>query len=347
MATVRHCPSTADAIEWTSARTHRRVRLHGGFGMARAHVSRGAAIASVLTLLATFFLLLGTQTARATNCSSGLAPALALTQTVTNGVGSVSYDLTVTNTGTCGATDVAVVVQLPAGATYLGFSGVQRSWSCALDATTNRVTCVLQSQLDQRSTQSSGASGTAEVVVNATGSTTGNKNNPPNVTESAFVTDAPQMPAGPVDGDDIVWGAGINPKTGGTITIDVTPNIEPNISHTVTVPSGTSGVVGLSEHALDPSCVTGVVPSCNSDLLVNAPTIGNGYSTIVMKFLGTTQPPPPAYDEGAGVQLMLACKGQTATPPCVYSIRGFNLNSPTAAYYLVTIRDSGGTHMWG
>jgi uncharacterized repeat protein (TIGR01451 family) len=314
--------------------------------MTRAHTSRGAAVAAVVALLATFFLMLGTDTARATNCSAGLNPALSLTQAVTTGTGTASYDLTVTNTGTCGATNVQVVVQLPAGSTYLGFRGVQRSWSCLLDATTNQVTCALQSQLDQRSTQSSGASGTAEVVVNATGSTSGNKSNPPNVTESAFVTDAPQLDPGPLDGDDIVWGAAINPKTGGTITLDFTPKVEPNISHTVTVPSGTAAAVGLSEHAPDATCVIGLVPSCQSDLFLNAPHLSNGYSTIVMKFLGATQPPPPAYDEGSGVQLMLACKGQTATPPCVYSIKGFNLTSP-GAYYLVTIRDSGGTHMWG
>jgi uncharacterized repeat protein (TIGR01451 family) len=314
--------------------------------MPRPHLSRGVTAASVLSLLATFFLLAGTQSAQATSCSGVLAPALSLTQSVATSAGTVSYDLTVTNTGTCGATDVAVVVQLPAASTYLGFQGVQRSWSCVLDSTTNTVSCPLQSQLDQRSTQSSGASGTARVVVNATAAAGGNKSNPPNVTESAYVTDAPQLSAGPLDGDDIVWGASINPKTGGTVTLDFTPTIEPTISHTVTVPAGAAGVLGLTEHSPDPSCVPGVVSVCNSDLQLNAPAVSNGYTTIVMKFLGATPPPPAAYDEGAGVQPMLACKGKTATPPCVYSVKGYNLTSANP-YYLVTIHDSGGTHMWG
>ena len=42
---------------------------------------------------------------------------------------------------------------------------------------------------------------------------------------------------------------------------------------------------------------------------------------------------------------MPACQGKIAIPPCVYSVKGFNLGT-SSAYYLVTIHDSSGTHVW-
>jgi uncharacterized repeat protein (TIGR01451 family) len=315
--------------------------------MSRRHISRVAALLAGLPAIAALVLLVGVGPAAATSCSGGLTPDFLLTQSITTGAGTAAYDLTVTNDGNCGATDVEVVVQLPSGSTFTGYNGVQRSWSCAADASMpNQVDCFLQSQLDQKSTQSSGASGSAEVVVNASAVSSGNQSNPPDVTDYAYVTDDLQtgLPgisgvSGPYDADDAVWGGAINPKTGGKVSTGIT-TFEPNQNNTVNVPSGVPGTVGLTEKVAssncDPTAPPPVVATCLADIQLNA---------IVMQVFSSTAPPPPAYDEGAGIFAMSSCKGQTATPPCVYSIKGFSLNTNNP-YYLITIRDSSGTLIW-
>ena len=118
------------------------------------------------------------------------------------------------------------------------------------------------------------------------------------------------------------------------------------------MPAGVAGSVGLAEKALDPRCQSpGLVPSCYSDVLVTAPTISNGYNTIVIRVNGTTPPPTPVFDDDlvAGPTQMLPCKGSTATPPCVVGIKGYNQSATdpnNPPYFLVTIHDSSGTHIW-
>lgn len=321
-----------------------------GVGMIRRRANRSAALLAVTTVLTSLVLWATDGPAGAVNCTSGQEPFLALAQTVTTSNGNASYDLVVTNTGDCGATNIVVTVRLPVGSTFLGFTSKVRSWSCtATNVATppQTVTCPLQSQLDQRSTNGGPPSGTAEVVVTATAVSGGNKNAPPDTTEFAQLTDAPQ----PFNGNAnslVAWAGVINPKTGGNLHIDNSTTLIPGENALVNIPAGVGAVVNLSQLAPGATGACSAYPhGCNADLSLNAPVVAKGFSTITLTVDGaspvgqclTTGTCPPLFDEGTGPQLLLKCKGQNASPPCEDSL---TFNSTTNTWTLV-IHDAGGT----
>jgi uncharacterized repeat protein (TIGR01451 family) len=320
----------------------------GGSAMVRRTYRPTASFAAATLLLSLAIWATGGP-ASATNCTTGLQPVLTLSQTVlqpTSTNPNVGYDELVTNTGTCGATNVTVTVTLPATSSFVSFSSVNRSWACTGVKT---VTCLLGSQLDQTSSGgTNGNSGRAEVIVYATPAT-GSKNSPPDATEFAKVTDPGQSAVfNPTT--QVAWGSVINPKTGGNLHIDSTTTLIDGESALVNIPPGVSAVVNLGQLAPDsgPNCPLPApyANGCNADLSINAPVISKGYTTITLTFAGATQPPPPLWNEDnstTGPQPLQKCKGQTASPPCLDS---FALNSAGTAWILV-IHDAGGTKYYG
>jgi hypothetical protein len=295
----------------------------------------------------------GSAPAGAVSCSGSSSPPvpqLSLAQTVvpaaTSG-GNVGYQETVTNTGSCGATGVEVDVTLPAAAGYAGFASGNRSWSCPASAdATNTVACLLTSQLDQRSTGSTtGNSGTATVTVYATQVSGGNKSQPPDVGEFAQLSDNGQQA---LFLNTRVWGGSINAKTGGTVSITQIETTINGETVTVTVPSGAGGAVNLLQRLADTGCPSGynsVTGGCTADLGLSAPHVSNGFNTIEFDIVGPSTLPNPLYDEedGNGPQAMQKCKGQTAFPPCWYSIKETSTAPPT---WVVIVHDSGGTKLF-
>jgi len=324
--------------------------------MIRRRANRSAALLAVTTVLTSLVLWATDGPAGATNCTSGLQPVLSLTQTVLAPSASnpnVGYDELVTNTGTCGATNVTVTVRLPAGSSFASFTTVNRSWTCAVTATDpnsgqQTVTCLLGSQLDQTSTGgTNGNSGRAEVIVFATAVSGGNKNSPPDTTEFAQVTD-PGQSFGGVLASQVAWAGVINPKTGANLHIDNGTTLIPGENALVNIPAGVGAVVNLSQLTPGATGACSAYPhGCNADLSLNAPVFTKGFSTITLTVDGaspvglclTAGTCPPLFDEGTGPQLLLKCKGQNASPPCEDSL---TFNSTTNTWTLV-IHDAGGT----
>lgn len=311
--------------------------------MTAHRITRRGSLLATAGLIGSLILGVGVRTASASACTSGQTPELSLVQTVipaTTTGGSVGFQENVTNTGMCGATDVTVTIRLGSTFTYTGFTNTNRSWTCPAVPATSPFVCTLNAQLDQTSSGgTNGNSGQAGFILYASQSSGGTKNQPPpDVSVYVALSDGAQ-PA--VIDTPPSWSGSINPKTGGRVSIGQESQIAGETVD-VTVPAGVGGTVGLLQNVVDSSPVNGGI----AHLSVNLPTISNGYNTIVFTILGAGAPPPPQYDEDdTGQKPLAACKGKTANPPCLYSMKGYNLTSSNP-YWLITIRDSHGTKYW-